>query len=133
MDSRRQPFEVLVSNAHTKESHGLLESTQMEVVYTCNPSIVALSTQASILDLRGVTSECVDSVDGTESVGNQLDWILERDTTHTADAAAMYRPRDRCTGAEAVIICALTGNGTGCVTAATLAQGQGVVVCGSVC
>jgi hypothetical protein len=105
MDSRRQPFEV------TKESHGLLEATQMEVVYTCNLSIVALSTQATILDLRGVTSECVDSVDGStgeegglqkrapgpaESVGNQLDWILERDTTHTADAVAMYRPRDRC-------------------------------------
>ena len=110
MDSRRQPFEVLVLNAHTKESHGLLEATQMEVVYTCNPSIVALSTQATILDLRGITSECVDSVDGTtESVGNQLDWILERDTTHTADAVAMYRPRDRCTDTEAVMICALTG------------------------
>ena len=43
------------------------------------------------------------------------------------------RPCDRFTDTEGVIICSFTWNGDDSVTAATIAQRQGLVVCGSAC
>ena len=161
MDSRRHLHtpEVLTAMAHTEESHGSSEAIQM--VHGSSPSIPALSTQPiPIVDLRDVASSewgcshChTESMGGdtksvgcdtdigesggdTESDGNQVDWILERDTMHAADAAAMdnsIRSCARFSDTESVIIFSSTGKGHGSVTTETITQRQRVVLCGSAC